>query len=112
MDFTGKVALITGAGNGIGRAAAMAFAARGVAVAADAPARSSAHLARTLLRAERGLGNRDCSHCTNPNCCYEPWRDIWGCKRRLRSICAVAQQSAACACHRRRGYCMLSVYRT
>ena len=32
MDFTGKVALITGAGNGIGRAAALAFASRGARV--------------------------------------------------------------------------------
>ena len=34
MDFTNKVALITGAANGIGRAAALAFAARGAKVVA------------------------------------------------------------------------------
>jgi NAD(P)-dependent dehydrogenase (short-subunit alcohol dehydrogenase family) len=32
MDFAGKVALITGAGNGIGRAASLAFAQRGALV--------------------------------------------------------------------------------
>jgi len=32
MDFHGKVALLTGAGNGIGRAAALGFAHRGAKV--------------------------------------------------------------------------------
>ena len=34
MDFSGQVAVITGAANGIGRAAALAFAARGAKVVA------------------------------------------------------------------------------
>ena len=32
MDFTGKVVLITGAGNGIGRATSLGFATRGATV--------------------------------------------------------------------------------
>jgi NAD(P)-dependent dehydrogenase (short-subunit alcohol dehydrogenase family) len=49
MDFTGKVALITGAGNGIGRAAALAFASRGASVVVvDRDAPSAERTAATI----------------------------------------------------------------
>jgi NAD(P)-dependent dehydrogenase (short-subunit alcohol dehydrogenase family) len=54
MDFTGKVALITGAGNGIGRATALGFGARGarvVAVDRDAP---SAERTAATIRQQGG----------------------------------------------------------
>ena len=49
MDFTGKVALITGAGNGIGRAAALAFATRGAkVVVVDRDAQGAERTAATI----------------------------------------------------------------
>lgn len=49
MDFTGQVAIVTGAANGIGRATALAFAARGAkVVAVDRDAEGVARTARTI----------------------------------------------------------------
>jgi NAD(P)-dependent dehydrogenase (short-subunit alcohol dehydrogenase family) len=57
MDFSGKVALITGAGNGIGRAAALAFAGRGAKVmAVDRDADAAARTADTIR--QQGGGAR------------------------------------------------------
>ncbi len=54
MDFTGKVALITGAGNGIGRAAALAFASRGArVVAVDRDASAAERTAATIRQQGR-----------------------------------------------------------
>jgi NAD(P)-dependent dehydrogenase (short-subunit alcohol dehydrogenase family) len=49
MDFTGQVAIVTGAANGIGRATAVAFAARGAkVVAVDRDAEGVARTAQTI----------------------------------------------------------------
>ena len=53
LDFTGKIALITGAGNGIGRAAALGFAkagARVVVVDRDAAGRFTDDAGRGFIR--------------------------------------------------------------
>ena len=48
-SFTGKVALVTGAANGIGRAAALAFAREGVSVvAADVSEQANQETARLI----------------------------------------------------------------
>jgi NAD(P)-dependent dehydrogenase (short-subunit alcohol dehydrogenase family) len=56
MDFTGKVALITGAGNGIGRAAALAFARRGAKVVAVDRDGAAAERTAATVRQQGGDG--------------------------------------------------------
>ena len=53
-DITGKVVLITGAGDGIGRALAVAFAERGAIVAANAL--TPVNLDETIARIQAGGG--------------------------------------------------------
>jgi len=49
MEFAGQVAIVTGAANGIGRATALAFAARGAkVVAVDRDAEGVARTAQTI----------------------------------------------------------------
>ena len=56
MDFNGKVAVITGAGNGIGRQTALAFAGRGarVVVVDQRRARGGAHRQHHPAAGRRG----------------------------------------------------------
>jgi NAD(P)-dependent dehydrogenase (short-subunit alcohol dehydrogenase family) len=58
--FAGKVAFVTGAANGIGRAAALAFAREGVSVvAADISERGNQETAR-MIEAAGGRSNAMC----------------------------------------------------
>jgi NAD(P)-dependent dehydrogenase (short-subunit alcohol dehydrogenase family) len=54
MDFTGKIALITGAGNGIGRAAALGFASRGATVVVVDRDRTGGEATAGILRQRGG----------------------------------------------------------
>jgi NAD(P)-dependent dehydrogenase (short-subunit alcohol dehydrogenase family) len=54
MDFTGKVALITGAGNGIGRATAIGFASRGARVVVVDRDQAAGEATAGILRQQGG----------------------------------------------------------
>jgi NAD(P)-dependent dehydrogenase (short-subunit alcohol dehydrogenase family) len=54
MDFTGKVALITGAGNGIGRASAIGFASRGAKVVVVDRDEAAGNATAGILRQQGG----------------------------------------------------------
>jgi NAD(P)-dependent dehydrogenase (short-subunit alcohol dehydrogenase family) len=54
MDFTGKVALITGAGNGIGRASALGFASRGAKVVVVDRDQAAGEATAGILRQQGG----------------------------------------------------------
>ena len=54
MDFTGKIVLITGAGNGIGRAAALGFATRGATVVVVDHDRAAGEATAGIIRQQGG----------------------------------------------------------
>jgi NAD(P)-dependent dehydrogenase (short-subunit alcohol dehydrogenase family) len=66
MEFKGKVALITGAGNGIGRAAALAFAARGAHVAAIDKDRAAADRTAATVTQQGGSALAATADVTKP----------------------------------------------
>lgn len=66
MDFTGKVAVITGAGNGIGRQAALSFAARGAKVLAVDRDAASAEATAATARQQGGEALAHAADVTRP----------------------------------------------
>ena len=61
MRHEGKVALVTGAGNGIGKAACLAFAAAGATVFAVDIDGAAAHSTRDAIRASGGVAEACCA---------------------------------------------------
>ena len=66
MDFKGKVAVITGAGNGIGRQAALAFAARGAKVVAVDRDATGAEGTAGIIRQQGGDARAHAADVTKP----------------------------------------------
>jgi NAD(P)-dependent dehydrogenase (short-subunit alcohol dehydrogenase family) len=66
MDFTGKVAVITGAGNGIGRQAALGFAARGAKVLAVDRDAAGAEATAATARQQGGDARAHAADVTEP----------------------------------------------
>lgn len=65
MDFHGKVALITGGGNGIGRAAAVGFADRGAKVVVVDRDQAAGEATAGILR-QKGSESRLCRRRRHP----------------------------------------------
>jgi NAD(P)-dependent dehydrogenase (short-subunit alcohol dehydrogenase family) len=66
MDFTGKVAVITGAGNGIGRQTALAFAGRGAKVVVVDRDAAGAEAAAGTIRQQGGEARAHVADVTKP----------------------------------------------